>query len=84
MSPQRWLPRALLALYPADFQRRYGEELLALVDELGVGPRLTLDLLSGAVSAWVGPRWGQPLRSVLRLRRRRATFSLLGGRSIWH
>jgi hypothetical protein len=50
--------RALLATYPPSFRERYGDELEALLDDTGVGPRVTLDLLLGAARAWLRPTYG--------------------------
>ncbi len=66
--------RTLLATYPPSFHERYGDELTALVEDTGCGPRVLLDLLAGSVRAWVRPSFaGDPNE---RARRRRlATVS---------
>jgi hypothetical protein len=43
--------RWLLWLYPRAWRRRYGQEYLALVEELGPSPRVLADVLVGAVGA---------------------------------
>ena len=49
------LAHLALRLYPLGFQRRYGDELRALVDESPSGPRTVLDLLRGAAVAHLRP-----------------------------
>jgi hypothetical protein len=48
--------RFLLRLYPKSFRERYGDELLALLEELPATPQVVLDLLAGAVDAHVRPQ----------------------------
>lgn len=43
--------RLLVALYPEAWRERYGDELVAMLDETGCGPRVTVDVLRGAVLA---------------------------------
>lgn len=50
--------RALLALYPPSFRARYADELDALLDDTGIGPREVVDLLLGAARAWLRPSYG--------------------------
>ena len=67
--------RWLLRLFPAAWRARYGEELLDLVDETGMTPRVAADVaragvaeraratreaLTGGVSMIVGPAWRHP------------------------
>jgi hypothetical protein len=48
---------ALLRLYPAAWRARYGDEMLALLEDRRVGWRDRLDLVRGAVDAhWLAPR----------------------------
>ncbi|GAA3252777.1 hypothetical protein [Nonomuraea helvata] len=47
--------RAVLACYPPWFRERYGEELAALVEEVGGGSRVVMDLVLGAARAWLRP-----------------------------
>jgi hypothetical protein len=60
--------RRLLRLYPAWWRRRYGEEVEAVLEELEPTPRLAIDLVRGAVDAWIHPRRGarmtEPYRRV--------------------
>jgi len=52
--------RYLTLLYPPAWRARYESELRALVDEQGANPRLAIDLVRGAIDAWLtGPRWGR-------------------------
>jgi len=43
--------RWLLWLYPRPWRRRYGQEYLALVEELGPTPRVVADVVVGAIGA---------------------------------
>lgn len=68
--------RLLLALFPAAWRRRYGDELRALLDETGLGPGEALDLartgvrlriaaiargiMNGGVEMVIGPAWRHP------------------------
>lgn len=70
------MKRLLLRAYPAAWRKRYGDELLALMDETGFGPREALDLLrsgfrlraarlrdaitDGGVQMVIGPAWRHP------------------------
>lgn len=54
----RRLQRATLALYPLAFRRRYGDEMLALIEDSSAGPRATFDLLRGALLAHARPAAG--------------------------
>jgi hypothetical protein len=51
----RRLAMLALVMYPLGFRRRYGAEMLALLDESPVGAATVLDLLRGAVVAHVRP-----------------------------
>lgn len=55
---KRRLARATLALYPLAFRRRYGDEMLALVEDSPPSSRATFDLLWGAAIAHVRPSVG--------------------------
>ncbi|HSN06733.1 MAG TPA: hypothetical protein VLV82_05240 [Candidatus Angelobacter sp.] len=50
--------RLLVAAYPPSFRERYADELDALLDDTGVGPREVVDLLLGAARAWLRPAYG--------------------------
>jgi hypothetical protein len=67
--------RLLLRLYPAEWRRRYGDELNQLVDDVGLGPSVVLDLarsglrerasslkrnLTGGDDMKLGPAWRHP------------------------
>ena len=43
----------LLRLYPPAWRARYGEEFLETVGDVGLHPQLVIDMLSGAVDAWL-------------------------------
>lgn len=49
------LARIALRAYPPSFRARYGPELAALIEDTGSSPRITLDLLMGAIRAWLQP-----------------------------
>jgi hypothetical protein len=46
---------ALLRLYPRAWRARYGEEMLALLDDRPHGARDRVDLVRGALDAWLHP-----------------------------
>lgn len=49
---------ALVRLYPRRWRERYGEELLALIEDSGAfGPAMLFDLLCGCVRAWAATTW---------------------------
>jgi ATP-dependent Clp protease ATP-binding subunit ClpC len=52
--------RWLLWLYPPRWRRRYADELLALLEERGASIGLLLDVLVGAVDAWLHPDLAAP------------------------
>jgi hypothetical protein len=54
----RRLARLALSLYPLAFRRRYGEEMLALLDEAPPRAIAVLDLLRGAMAAHLRPPAG--------------------------
>ena len=45
----------LLRLYPRRWRERYGDEMAALLEAARVGPRDRLDLVGGAIDAWIHP-----------------------------
>jgi hypothetical protein len=45
------LGRVLVALYPAGWRDRYGDEFQALIDDQGVTPSVVLDVIRGALAA---------------------------------
>jgi hypothetical protein len=49
------LARAALALYPAAWRARYGDEVRALLDDSGAGPRTIASLAWQALPAWILP-----------------------------
>lgn len=54
----RRMAKAALALYPVAFRRRYGDEMLALVEDSPSSARMTFDLLRGALVAHARPPAG--------------------------
>jgi Clp amino terminal domain, pathogenicity island component len=50
----KWLVR----VYPPSWQRRYGDELLALLESRPRTPRVVPDVLLGALDAWLRPQLG--------------------------
>ena len=48
--------RWLLALYPPRWRHRYGEEFRALVASQPVSLHSTIDLIAGAIDAWLEPQ----------------------------
>jgi hypothetical protein len=50
--------RWLLWLYPADWRERYEAELEALLEEEPPSARQVLDLVRGAIDAWMETRMG--------------------------
>lgn len=65
----RGVGRVLLAAYPPSFRARYGDELAALLEDTGTGPRVAHDLLLGALRAWLRPSFGPDPVERVRLRR---------------
>ena len=49
------LARAALALYPPSWRARYGDEVLALLDDSGGGPAAVASLAWHALPAWFCP-----------------------------
>lgn len=43
----------LLRLYPRAWRERYGDELLALVGRGALRPQEVIDIVSGAIDAWL-------------------------------
>lgn len=50
----------LLKLYPPRWRRRYGAELAELIAAKPVSIGLALDLIAGAIDAWLHPRLAEP------------------------
>jgi hypothetical protein len=46
----------ILALYPPAWRRRYGDELRALIESQRVSLHATIDLIGGAIDAWLEPQ----------------------------
>ena len=43
----------LLRLYPRAWRERYGDEFLAIAGDRGLGLQQTIDIVSGAIDAWL-------------------------------
>lgn len=48
------MTRLLLALYPRAWRKRYGAELLDLIADTGLTPRVAVDVARGAAREWAG------------------------------
>ena len=48
--------RQLLRVYPRDWRARYGDEFLEVVGEANLSAQQAIDILAGAVDAWVSPK----------------------------
>ena len=46
-------PETLLRLYPRAWRERYGEEFLATIGPDTLGPQQVVDMVSGAIDAWL-------------------------------
>jgi hypothetical protein len=46
---------SLVRLYPSAWRRRYGDEMIALLEVAPVRARMRLDLVRGALDAWLHP-----------------------------
>jgi len=46
----------LLALYPPRWRRRYGDELRALIGSQPFSLHAVIDLMAGAIDAWLEPQ----------------------------
>lgn len=46
-------PETLLRLYPRAWRARYGEEFLATIGPGALGPQQVIDMVSGAIDAWL-------------------------------
>ena len=57
MNPpaSRRFVRVLCRLYPPSWRARYGEEYAVLLSEMSLTPRAIVDVLAGALDAWVSP-----------------------------
>ena len=74
------IARALIALYPLGWRRRYGAEMAALLQDTGVDPRVALSLLAGAAGAHLRPRgWAGLVTPAERMRGTVATVALCWG-----
>ena len=51
--------KRLLALYPRAWRQRYGDEFLALLEAERPAARLVLDVVVGALDAWLRPQVGR-------------------------
>jgi len=61
------LSRRLVGLYPRWWRRRYGDEMLALIEDRPLSTRDPFDLVRGAVDAWLHPptrSWIPPIAAL--------------------
>jgi hypothetical protein len=49
----RITPRHLLRLYPRAWRERYGDEFLALLEQEGLRPGVVVNVVAGALDAWL-------------------------------
>jgi len=63
------LSRALVSWHPRRWRDRYGEEMLAVLDQHQPTPRTVADLWASAVSAHLDPAYRTDRLSLPRLRR---------------
>lgn len=68
--------RALLALYPGPWRRRYGLEFAAMLDALSPSPALIFDIVLGALDAHLDPQVAEDGEDLLR---RRMKEVVMGG-----
>jgi hypothetical protein len=52
----------LLRLYPPAWRARYGEEFLETLGDVGLHPQLVIDMVSGAIDAWLSADVRRALR----------------------
>lgn len=74
--------RALLALYPGAWRRRYGIEFAAMLDALPPSPALIFDIVVGAIDAHLDPQLAEDGESPLRRRRKEVVMDGLRSRSV--
>jgi hypothetical protein len=53
----------LLRLYPPGWRRRYGEELADLISAQRFSIGTIIDVLAGAIDAWIDPQLAAPVRT---------------------
>lgn len=74
--------RALLALYPSAWRRRYGSEFAALLDAQPLSPALILDIVLGAIDAHLDPQVAEDGDDPLRRRMKEVVMDGLRSRSV--
>ena len=53
----------LVRLYPRQWRERYGDEFIEVVGEKKLSAQQTIDILAGAVDAWISPSVRASVRS---------------------
>src|SRR6185369_2833031 len=71
--------RAALALYPPSWRARYGDEVLAYLDDSGGGPAAVASLAWSALPAWFWPPLDRPARMRASLATTLMSWSMLAG-----
>ena len=75
--------RALLALYPGAWRRRYGFEFAALLEAQPPSPSLILDIVLGAIDAHLDPQVAEDGEDPLRRRMKEVVMDGLRSRSVF-
>ena len=75
--------RALLALYPSAWRRRYGFEFAALLDAQSPSPALILDIVLGAIDAHLDPQVAEDGADPLRRRMKEVVMDGLRSRGVF-
>lgn len=75
--------RALLALYPSAWRRRYGSEFAALLEAQPLSPALILDIVLGAIDAHLDPQIAEDGGGPLRRRMKEVVMDGLRSRGVF-
>jgi hypothetical protein len=75
--------RALLALYPSAWRRRYGFEFAALLDAQPLSPALICDVVLGAIDAHLDPQVAEDGADPLRRRMKEVVMDGLRSRGVF-
>jgi hypothetical protein len=75
--------RALLALYPSAWRRRYGLEFAALLDTQPPSPALICDIVLGAIDAHLDPQVAEAGEDPLRRRMKEVVMDGLRSRGVF-
>ena len=55
----------LLKLYPPGWRRRYGDEFTQLIAAQSFSLATTIDVLAGAIDAWINPQMAASARAMV-------------------